>query len=94
MGLLALPLLMGSTRTISAGQRMVLGGLVGIGFYLLQQISGHLTSLFNLHPPTTIMAPTVLLILVAVYAQFIDARRKRRALRRAAGVLSRKKVKS
>ncbi len=84
MALLALPLLMGSTRTISAGQRMVLGGLVGIGFYLMQQIFGHVTSLFNLHPPTTIMAPTILLLLAATYAQFIDARRKRRAQRRAA----------
>jgi len=83
MGLLALPMLMGSTRSKSAGQRVVLGGLVGIGFYLLQQIAGHLTGLFQLHPPTAIMAPAVLLLLAAVYAQFVDDRRKRRARRRA-----------
>ena len=83
MGLMGLPLLMGSTRTISASQRVVLGGLVGIGFYLLQQISGHLTSLFQLHPPSAIMMPSVLLLVVAIYAQFVDDRRKRRARRRA-----------
>jgi lipopolysaccharide export system permease protein len=85
MGLLTLPLLMGSTRAISAGQRVVLGGLVGIGFYLLQQIAGHLTGLFQLNPPSAIMAPAVVLLMAAVYAQFIDDRRKRRARRRAKG---------
>ncbi len=83
MGFLALPLLQGSIRATSAGQRMVLGGLVGIGFYLLQQFSGHFAGLFNLNPPSTIMAPAVLLLLAAIYAQFLDAGRKRRALRRA-----------
>jgi lipopolysaccharide export system permease protein len=85
MGLLALPLLMGSTRSISASQRVVLGGVVGIGFYLLQQISGHLAGLFHLNPPGTTMAPAVLLLLIAIYAQFVDDRRKRRARRRADG---------
>ena len=83
MGLLSLPLLMGSIRSVSAGQRVVLGGGVGIGFYLLQQLAGHVTGLFSLHPPSTIMAPTLVLLLFAAYAQFIDADRKRRALRRA-----------
>jgi len=82
MGLMALPLLMGSTRTISASQRVVLGGLVGIGFYLLQQVAGHMSSLFQLNPPITIMTPGVLLLAVAIYAQFVDDRRKRRARRR------------
>jgi lipopolysaccharide export system permease protein len=82
MGLLALPLLLGSIRAKSAGQRIVLGGIIGVGFYLLQQLAGHVTGLFNLHPPTTIMAPTVLLLAVATYLQFIDADRKRLARRR------------
>jgi lipopolysaccharide export system permease protein len=84
MGLMALPLLLGSIRAISAGQRIVMGGLVGVGFYLLQQLAGHVTGLFNLHPPTIIMAPTVLLLAVAIYLQFIDVDRRRRAKRRAA----------
>jgi lipopolysaccharide export system permease protein len=83
MGFLALPLLQGSIRATSAGQRIVLGGIVGMGFYLLQQLSGHFAGLFNLNPPSAIMAPVVLLLLAALYAQFLDASRKRRALRRA-----------
>jgi lipopolysaccharide export system permease protein len=38
MGLLALPLLLGSIRSISAGQRVVIGGFIGISFYLIQQL--------------------------------------------------------
>jgi lipopolysaccharide export system permease protein len=83
MGFLALPLLQGSIRASSAGQRIVLGGFVGMGFYLLQQLSGHFAGLFNLNPPSAIMAPAVLLLLAALYMQFLDASRKRRALRRA-----------
>jgi lipopolysaccharide export system permease protein len=83
MGLLALPMLTGSVRSISASQRIVFGGFVGIGFYLLQQVSGHLAGLFTLHPPTTIMAPTIILLLVAIYAQFLDAGRKRKGQRQA-----------
>lgn len=83
MALLTLPMLLGSIRAIPAGQRIVLGGLLGIGFYLLQQLAGHLAGLFALNPPGMIMSPAVLVLAVAVYAQFLDAHRKRWALKRA-----------
>ena len=61
MGLLSLPLLVGSTRAVSASQRIVLGGLIGIVFYLLQQMTGHLAGLFMLPPLPTIMTPVFVL---------------------------------
>jgi lipopolysaccharide export system permease protein len=70
MGLLSLPLLVGSTREISASQRIVLGGIIGIAFYLLQQMTGHLAGLFNLIPSLTILTPVVVLLAIAVAAQF------------------------
>lgn len=70
MGLLSLPLLVGSTRAISASQRIVTGGLIGIVFYLLQQMSGHLAGLFVLPPALTIMAPVFVLLAISVIAQF------------------------
>ncbi len=70
MGLLSLPLLIGSTRGISAGERIVLGGLIGIGFYLLQQLIGHLTGLFNLIPWVTIMTPVFTLLGISIAAQY------------------------
>jgi lipopolysaccharide export LptBFGC system permease protein LptF len=70
MGLLSLPLLVGSTREVSASQRIVLGGIIGIVFYLLQQMTGNLAGLFNLVPSLTILAPVVALLSFAVAAQF------------------------
>ncbi len=70
MGLLSLPLLVGSTRSVSASQRIMLGGLIGIGFYLLQQVTGHLAGLFGLLPSLTIMLPVLLLLTVSILAQF------------------------
>jgi lipopolysaccharide export system permease protein len=70
MGLLSLPMLAGSTRSISASQRIVSGGLVGIAFYLIQQLSGNMANLFGLLPSVTIMVPVVLLLAAAVLAQF------------------------
>jgi len=79
MALLALPMLQGSIRAMPASQRVVLGGFIGIGFYLLQQLSGHVAGLLKWHPPSIIMAPAVLVLAVAVYAQFLDTRQKRLA---------------
>ncbi len=70
MGLLSLPMLVGSTRSISASQRIVSGGIIGIAFYLLQQLSGHMANLFGLLPSVTIMTPVLVLLAVAVLAQF------------------------
>jgi lipopolysaccharide export system permease protein len=70
MGLLSLPMLAGSTRSISASQRILGGGIIGIAFYLIQQLSGNMANLFGLLPSLTIMAPVLLLLAVAVTAQF------------------------
>jgi lipopolysaccharide export system permease protein len=70
MGLLSLPLLVGSTRAVSASQRIIVGGLIGIVFYLLQQVTGHLAGLFRLVPSLTILTPVFLLLVISVGAQF------------------------
>jgi lipopolysaccharide export system permease protein len=86
MGLLALPMLAGSTRSISASQRIMLGGIIGIAFYLLQQLSGHMANLFKLLPSVTIMTPVVLLLVIAVVIQFWHGPRSRK--RKMASALS------
>ncbi len=77
MSLLSLPMLAGSTRSISASERIVIGGMIGIIFYLMQQLSGHLANLFGLLPWLTIMGPVVLLLAVAVIAQLWHPRSKK-----------------
>jgi lipopolysaccharide export system permease protein len=84
MGLLSLPLLVGSTRSISAGQRIIEGGVIGIMFYLLQQVIGHLAGLFQLVPSVTILTPVMVLLLIAVLAQFLPGLQKSRQSRKSA----------
>jgi len=86
MGLLSLPMLAGSTRSFSASQRIVVGGGIGIAFYLLQQMSGHMANLFGLLPSVTIMTPVILLLVIAVVVQFWHGPRARK--RKPASTLS------
>ena len=68
MALMSLPLLLGSVRTVSASQRALTGGLIGIGFYLLQQLSGHLAGILGLNPSLLILTPPFILLIIAVAA--------------------------
>ena len=68
MALLSLPFLLGSVRSVSAGQRVMIGGLIGISFYLLQQLSGQLAGLLGLNPALVILAPSLVLLAIAVAA--------------------------
>jgi len=68
MALLSLPFLLGSVRTVSAGQRVMIGGIIGIGFYLIQQLSGHLAGILGINPVIAILLPPFILLAVAISA--------------------------
>ena len=68
MSLLSLPFLLGSVRSVSASQRIMIGGLIGIGFYLVQQLSGHLAGILGVNPSLPIMIPPFLLLAIAIAA--------------------------
>lgn len=68
MALMSLPLLLGSVRAVSASQRAMTGGLIGIGFYLLQQLSGHLAGILGLNPSLLILTPPFVLLIIAIAA--------------------------
>lgn len=68
MALMALPFLLGSVREVSASQRALTGGLIGIGFYLAQQLSGHLAGILGLNPSLVILTPPLILLAVAIAA--------------------------
>ncbi len=65
MSLLSLPFLLGSMRKTAASQRVMAGGLVGMVFYLAQQITGNLAGLLNLEPAVMVMLPSVILLAFA-----------------------------
>ena len=68
MALLSLPFLLGSVRSVSASQRVMIGGLVGIGFYLVQQLSGHLAGILGMNPALVILTPPFIILAIAIAA--------------------------
>ena len=59
--LLAIPFVLGSLRSAGAGARMLMGLLLGIGFFVLQRLIESSTVLFNLNPVLLAWLPTALL---------------------------------
>ena len=62
--LLAVPFVLGSFRSTGTGTRMMLGMLIGIGFFLLQRLIESGTVVFQLNPVLLAWLPTALLALV------------------------------
>jgi lipopolysaccharide export system permease protein len=62
--LLAIPFVLGSMRSAAVGTRMMLGLLIGIGFFLLQRLIESGTVVFQLNPLVLAWFPTALLALV------------------------------
>ena len=68
MSLLGFPFLLGSGRTVSAGQRAAIGGAIGILFYLAEQMMGHVAILYELSPVPASFAPDLALLVLALVA--------------------------
>ena len=66
MALLGIPFLMGSARHVHAGQRVAIGGSIGILFYLAEQMMGQLAILFDLSAAPAALVPDILLLVLAV----------------------------
>jgi lipopolysaccharide export system permease protein len=64
--LLAIPFVLGSLRSAGAGTRMLLGLLLGIGFFLLQRLIESGTVVFALNPVALAWLPTTLLALATL----------------------------
>lgn len=57
MVLLAVPFVFGSLRAVTLGQRIMVGGLVGIGFYLVNEIFSYLGVVYDFNPVLSAMTP-------------------------------------
>ncbi len=66
MALLSLPFLLGSTRSVPVGQRVTMGALIGISYYLAQQISGHLAGILHWNAGLTVLTPGLIVLGVAM----------------------------
>ena len=64
MVVLALPFVFGSLRSAGAGARMVVGLLVGLGYYLSTKMLGSSGEVFDLDPVLVAWAPTAVLLVI------------------------------
>lgn len=68
MVFLAVPFVFGSLRSVSAGQRIVVGMLLGVGFYLFNQVTTYVTLVYELNPVAGALLPAGLFSAYAVYS--------------------------
>ena len=67
MMLFAVPFVLGPLRTAGAGQRLFIGVLIGLGFYVLNEVSANTGQLYGWNPLISAAAPTLAFALFAVW---------------------------
>jgi lipopolysaccharide export system permease protein len=65
MVILAVPMVLRGGRSVTIGQRVLVGALVGLGFHLLNQAAGHLGVVYEMHPILSAAGPALLMSVVA-----------------------------
>lgn len=67
MSLLALPFVMGALRSTGNGQRLFIGILIGVGFYLLNEIISSSGQVYGLQPWATALLPTLVVGTIVLF---------------------------
>jgi lipopolysaccharide export system permease protein len=68
MLLVSAPFVIGIKRGISAGGRMLIGVVIGMGFNIVDNIVAHLGLIYGLNPPLVAFMPSVIILVLALYA--------------------------
>lgn len=68
MLLIALPFVFGSQRSTGSGYRVLVGLLLGIGFFMLNRTVNHLGQIYGLHPFISASAPVILVAIAGMFA--------------------------
>lgn len=66
MVLLAVPFVFGSTRSVGMGQRIMVGSLIGIGFYLFDQIFSYLGVVYEFNVLLSAFVPILIFLVAAL----------------------------
>ena len=64
----SVPFVFGGLRSVSAGQRLFIGIMVGFGFYILSEISGQMGRVYDINPLLATLAPSVIFLLIGIRA--------------------------
>jgi len=65
---ISVPFVFGGLRSVTAGQRIFVGILVGFGFYLVSQISSQLGQVYSLNPLIAMLTPSILFLAIGLRA--------------------------
>lgn len=65
---LALAFVFGSLRSAGAGSRLMIGVLIGLGYFLASEMLANSGQVFDLNPAITAWIPSLLLLLVTMFA--------------------------
>ena len=68
MLLIALPFVFGSQRSTGSGYRVLVGLLLGIGFFMLNRTVNHLGQIYGLHPFVSASTPVILVAIAGMFA--------------------------
>lgn len=67
MIVLAVPFVFGPLRSVGVGQRIFVGTLFGIGYFLVDQTTGHLGLVYGLPPLVSVLVAPLLFFCVALF---------------------------
>ncbi|MGB5540252.1 MAG: LPS export ABC transporter permease LptG [Gammaproteobacteria bacterium] len=65
---ISVPFVFSSLRSVSAGQRIFIGVLMGFGFYILSQVAAQMGQVYGLPPLATMLVPNLVFVLIGVRA--------------------------
>jgi len=68
MLLLSAPFVIGVKRGVSAGGRMMIGVVIGMGFNIIDKIVGHIGLIYDLNPPLMAFIPSLAVLALALFA--------------------------
>jgi lipopolysaccharide export system permease protein len=63
---LAIPFVFGSLRSVSVGQRILVGALLGVGFHMLNQVVGNTGLVYGIHPAISAFLPPLVFLMLAI----------------------------
>lgn len=65
---ISVPFVFGGLRSVSAGQRVFIGILMGFGFYIVSQIAGQMGRVYELNPLLATLTPSLVFLLAGIRA--------------------------
>lgn len=66
MVFLAIPMVLRADRSTTIGQRVLIGGLIGLGFHLINQASGHLGIVYDIAPALSAGGPALVMSIIGI----------------------------